>query len=68
MDKNLIIELIQDNNCNLTIIDNTNYSDLGNSLLNYVTLELLIYNEDTKHYWIQLKYLNLLAIETIITW
>lgn len=50
MDKNLIIELIQDNNCNLTIIDNTNYSDLGNSLLNYVTLELLIYNEDTKHY------------------
>lgn len=48
MDKNLIIELIQDNNCNLTIIDNSNYSDLGNSLLNYVTLELLIYNEDTK--------------------
>lgn len=48
MDKNLIIELVQDNNCHLTIIDNSSYGDLGDSLLNYITLELLIYNEDNR--------------------
>ena len=41
MDKNLIIELVQDNNCYLTIIDNSNYSDLGNNFRIELTKKIL---------------------------